>query len=436
MKPAENNDRCEQARLYYYDLLDGAGGTGVPPEVADHAARCGHCVRRVDRLRRLLARAADPAEAGRGEVAAELKRHLAHAGEGVTCRTAGPFLAALSDPAVELRIPTPITVHIENCPACSRDAEEIRGLGLDREQLRELSGLLKRPPRPAAMPECLRQVRGLEDAVRRMSGRPESGIVTTYSIEQPPAGGGQYGTLPVRVDIAAGPRPEAGTPPPNLRGLFKIGLAAAAIVLVALAFLLDSRTATGLDVGDVYRALEKVPNVHISRFSPDGGKLLSESWASRTLGVYIINTGSEMRLLDAVNGVSKRKQSPDSACAVAALSGPERQRVRRRIASTMLGLVPFGERADLPEGAAWRREETGAGKNVIYELTVPQENYSGTETTSGKWRVFLNGETNLPSRIEFFDRNPVENRYDPTSASMMEYPPDERVREVISRFDD
>ncbi|MFZ0034453.1 MAG: hypothetical protein WAK60_05640, partial [Sedimentisphaerales bacterium] len=75
-----------------------------------------------------------------------LKLHLAYIGKPVTCETVKPFLPGLLDAALKIRIPTPITIHIDNCRECSEDLETIRRLNLSRKQLRRLSQLFADEP--------------------------------------------------------------------------------------------------------------------------------------------------------------------------------------------------------------------------------------------------------------------------------------------------
>ena len=58
----------------------------------------------------------------------ELQRHFELLGERVTCAQVKPLLAGLLDPSVVIRIPTPVTVHVDHCAACARDLETLRGL--------------------------------------------------------------------------------------------------------------------------------------------------------------------------------------------------------------------------------------------------------------------------------------------------------------------
>jgi hypothetical protein len=57
----------------------------------------------------------------------------------VTCAHAKPFLAGVLGASPQVRIPTPITVHLDRCPACARDLAALRALDLTADQLERLS---------------------------------------------------------------------------------------------------------------------------------------------------------------------------------------------------------------------------------------------------------------------------------------------------------
>jgi hypothetical protein len=63
----------------------------------------------------------------------------------VTCSRVKPFLPGLLLPEVQVRIPTPITVHLDHCPECTEDLEALRDLGLSPEQLERLERLYHGP---------------------------------------------------------------------------------------------------------------------------------------------------------------------------------------------------------------------------------------------------------------------------------------------------
>jgi len=141
---------CRNAEPYYYDFLLAPNSPAVPDSVADHISKCAYCQAAVRRLDGVLAEPeSDSATDGPNNDAGlidALSLHFEYIGEYVTCAQVKPFLPALSMPSAQIRIPTPITVHLDNCPQCAADLEAIGGLNLDAEQLARLSRLLGESP--------------------------------------------------------------------------------------------------------------------------------------------------------------------------------------------------------------------------------------------------------------------------------------------------
>jgi hypothetical protein len=141
MRPSEGPRPCREARAYYYDLLCPDEGA-VPLSVRQHVAACPLCQEQVGHLREMLFEAErDPG--GRGapedETIEALAEHFRLLDERVTCSDARPCLPQLAMTAPQIRIPTPISVHVDQCPQCARDLKAIRKLQLTTDQLRRLS---------------------------------------------------------------------------------------------------------------------------------------------------------------------------------------------------------------------------------------------------------------------------------------------------------
>ncbi len=145
MVAPKDNSICEQAQAFYYDYLCGRGRESTPPEVFAHLCQCSFCKAEVNRLKvELTGSEVDvdhSVEERTAIVITNLKLHFAYTGALVNCRTARPFLPSLADPALEVGVPTPITVHLDKCQQCSDDLEGIRQLKLTHKQLCRLGQL-------------------------------------------------------------------------------------------------------------------------------------------------------------------------------------------------------------------------------------------------------------------------------------------------------
>jgi hypothetical protein len=141
----EGSGQCREAQLHYHDFLQDKGI--VPKTIADHIDGCAHCRAQVQRLAQMLGTAAEAGNPHRlnhsRELIAELQSHFEHVGEQIRCNQAKRYLPGLlSD---RIRIPTPVTVHIDQCDQCTEDLERLRSLGLTQEQLATLGELYAEP---------------------------------------------------------------------------------------------------------------------------------------------------------------------------------------------------------------------------------------------------------------------------------------------------
>jgi hypothetical protein len=177
----EGNGQCREAQFYYHDFLQNRGV--VPAPVADHIDGCTHCQAQVERLGRMLGQAAAAGNPHRSnhshELISELQSHFDHMGEQITCSQVKRYLPGLLFD--HIRIPTPITVHVDQCERCTEDLEHLRSLALTQEQLVRLTALYAEPAQADA--SLCRQVKlmladiddlSLEDTPAHLAGHIRS----------------------------------------------------------------------------------------------------------------------------------------------------------------------------------------------------------------------------------------------------------------------
>jgi hypothetical protein len=148
---AHNLDiNCTNARLYYYDFLSGETREGIPNGALQHIKQCRNCQTEIDRLNDLLGKVDEEfgTEQSRKDLAIStlLRLHFEYIGEPVKCNTVKPFLASLADPALQIRIPTPITTHVDKCSSCRDDLKTLMDLHLPHNYLCRLGQLLADKP--------------------------------------------------------------------------------------------------------------------------------------------------------------------------------------------------------------------------------------------------------------------------------------------------
>ncbi len=144
MRSCEDERLCQEARVHYYDLLCQEEAA-VPAAVRRHVATCLVCQDQMRRLRETLFEAQRPASAAgawQDETVEALAQQFQLLDERVTCSEVKPLLPELALESPQIRIPTPVTVHVDHCPPCAGDLAAIRELHLSDDQLKRLGRFL------------------------------------------------------------------------------------------------------------------------------------------------------------------------------------------------------------------------------------------------------------------------------------------------------
>jgi hypothetical protein len=153
MRASGGRRLCQEARVYYYDLLSPNEAV-VPESVRRHVARCPVCREQMGRLRDTLfeaERQPSPRDSHKDETIEALTHQFQLLDQQVTCSEAKPCLPELAGASPPVRIPTPVTVHVDHCPACAQDLAALRELHLAGDQLKQLVRLLRRSADRAAI---------------------------------------------------------------------------------------------------------------------------------------------------------------------------------------------------------------------------------------------------------------------------------------------
>jgi hypothetical protein len=141
----EGSGQCRETVFYYCNFLQDR--ESVPKSVAEHIESCAYCQAQVQQLRMVIGESAIVGNPHRlshsRELITELQSHLELAGKSVTCTHVRRYLPGLL--ADRIRIPTPITVHVDQCDRCAEDIEHLRSLGLTQEQLTRLAEVYAKP---------------------------------------------------------------------------------------------------------------------------------------------------------------------------------------------------------------------------------------------------------------------------------------------------
>jgi hypothetical protein len=303
-------------------------------------------------------------------------------------------------------------------------------------------------------PNCLDRMQQVHGTVYYIAERAESDVVTRYHIDESAKAKATSGTkelyagFPIRVDVKQ--REEevrAEQPVPaidfaatlkqkisvkKLKPLLKTGAVAAAVILIA-AILFQSIPAKAVTLERIYKAIEKVKNVHITSFIPDKKEPVQEIWISRMANAYLLKTEKELVLWDTGKGVRKSKQVDTAVTETVPLTAVSVADTEKKITGS-LGLMPFYDMSEIPEDADWSRvddKSVDVAKGIeVYVLKLIGNTLDGSQVFK-KWRFFVDSKTNLPKRTEFYQKLPTDDEYIFISALEVEYLSDSKMQEVI-----
>jgi outer membrane lipoprotein-sorting protein len=297
----------------------------------------------------------------------------------------------------------------------------------------------------------------LHTTIYNIAERPDSGVVTSFTLEEQlgraiePEPNDLYADWPINVQVLdkSKPEPVASTAPVrlprrlkqrvstmNLKQFIK-PVAAAAIILISVLLFFNVPAAKAVDLSQIYEALEKVKNICISRFRAGEQEPWQKTWISRPMGVRLAETKEQKVLWDLQNRIRKAIDTNNDSIT----KTPIHPDLCRKIEDSLrgsFGFLPFSNISAAPKHAQWNRVDD---RNVTATVP-PTEVYDLTwNPTKGtvkkyKWRVFIDTETNLPTRAEWYQKRALEEEYTLRSIEVVTYPTDSEMRAVIQSTSD
>jgi len=557
---------CESAEDYFYDILYPETLDIVPQNIIYHLENCRNCAARLMQFAKTLA--ADLSDEDSDYVRKMTGLLICHfhlLDMDVDCQTAREFLPLLSIPEFEIKIPTPVTAHLDRCMLCTADSARLERLNLNTKQrstlsrfytkhiftesdecpharphisaiarldfknipahilrhvclckscrkllsterlniIEQLNGFERPRDLPCDMimspdlfdysfpfgldpaddqyamfresltrhlrrcPVCLDKICKLDDTIHNVALRPESGIITRYNLTPSPVteltdrdrtpedAMDDYARYGVNVEVsekhepplsdAASLKTPRQTPHPKKLKKFTIPAAAAVIlIVVALFSLLTTSPARAIDLSQLYEAVAKIKNVCISGFGLGHGKAkpIQQIWVSQTLNLELLKSAKEVALLDPETRTTTIKDLRTGSIRTVSLAGDRLVKLQNLI-TRAFGLVPFDEMTDIPEGARWDRVDDKDIQTIVpgtqvYDLTWSRT--SGKFIMYSKWRVFVDNQTSLPKRTQWYHKTsigPDSHEYRLDTLQIITYPTESEIEDVIrSEFND
>jgi len=213
--------------------------------------------------------------------------------------------------------------------------------------------------------------------------------------------------------------------------------AVAAVILVVFALFFGTPAAEAVTFAQIIQAVEKVRNVCVSRFVPNKAEPTQHVWSSLTMNIKMYKSKREGQmeyvLYDIPNRVRKIKYVSSGLVKTDDVSADLlAQTVKSMISS--LGMVPFKDTHNLPEGAQWNLVEEPNVLAIVpgtevYDLTWSETR--GAYTHYHKWRVFVDFSTNLPKRTESYLKINKDMEYEFYRFIIITYPSESQIRTLI-----
>ncbi len=441
MTHVKKTNLCSQAEQYYYDYLTADDENTIPQDIAGHIVSCRYCLEQIEDLKSTLSDDISPAQFKHDRAVTKmLKLHFNYLDKAVRCGEVKPFLPVLAGMAKPMRIPTPITAHLEHCSKCRKDLQTINGLQLNASGLIRLSELLTQSAKTRQIDspwlETARSLAGDRiDKIIRIAQRPNSGIETVSSIEkldrriESEAVRSCEG-LPIRVCV----RGQRENVLPRYLKMFGKIAAVAAVIIIAAMFLNQSQTAKAVLLAQIYDAVDKAPVVHLTRYSGNDDTINFETWIDKTNQICIIKYEDKITVWDAANRTKKSidlisRQLTDEAIDPAMVEATK-WRVRH---ST--GVMPFDDVSMVPENARWITLESGQDRIEVYDLVWHIQTGPNFYVYK-KHRFFVDVATKLPVRTEYYQKTSFEQDEDYrfVSYSILEYTDSSGIEGVIDRY--
>jgi hypothetical protein len=458
---------CSRVKAFLPHLAAPSPEIGIPTPVTVHADRCPPCAADVAAIR-ALGLTADQLERLSRVFAESSRRSL------MACRRARPTVAALGALSLE-DVDTRTLNHISTCPRCRATVYRRRrqfqdaGAGVTcctRVSTADLFDLVVpygvapagQEEREAvlmhvrACPACVEKMQALHGLLYGIAERADSGITTVYSTrgrdervgEEAQAAPPQY---PVHVQVLqGGPEPavgpddlpaarradaRSGSPRSHRVSLAKIAFAAAAFALVSLLFT-TTPTASGTNIGDILKAIQREPNIHVLSSSGRKSEPFREVWLARDLEVFATKMRAECVLFDLKERSRKIIDSDRGTCTTVRLTSREYRSVREFMMDCTGGVfasIPSDTR--LQEVVADPAGASGPG-TLVYELNATsQGGYGGDSAVSHRYRIFIDRATKLPQRIECFRKGPPENDWELSVFHTFEYVTERDMKDTI-----
>ena len=462
MRPMSETITCEQASRFYYDYVQDTAASSIELDIRSHIEKCKFCQKETQRLRLILAEAAvqavntDNMSRKNIKTATVLASHFNLVNREITCEIAKRFIPSLADASLDIRIPTPITAHIENCELCKQDLDTIRKLNLTRDQLTRMErvfvNVLKENHKQCELNKEMINSSAILDfndnvlpVLKHILNRQESGVTTEYITKRPSNIAAsenidsEHKNWPVEIKVHNKTKEKAAESVSRRIGNYKRLImpfaAAAAVVLIAVWFFADT-SARALKYNDIYSSVSKIQNICLTTGISRDSRASQEVWVSKALNIKLFHSSGNWILWDTENKVRKSETARADHLVIDKLNDVEIANVEQTMDIPRY-ILPFQSPYSLPEKYNWKSlPDTIADKQLdnveVYDL-LWSDNSADNVSIYYKWRVYIDKDTMLPKRVENWQKQLPDGEYELRSWTDITYPQTPEIEKLVDK---
>ncbi|MEA3227262.1 MAG: hypothetical protein U9Q07_15035, partial [Planctomycetota bacterium] len=215
-------------------------------------------------------------------------------------------------------------------------------------------------------------------------------------------------------------------------------VAAAAVILIAVALFRSMPARNADTIEEFYGTVSGVENVCVTSFKPGRTDPFQQVWTSQSLKMRLFKAGSGEKAQFALWDIAKKVQMTMylSTVQTEPLTAQRLAELEKSMTPSS-GLAPFPDVKDVPKRAQWNRVNDPTVLAVIpgcevYDLIWVQQTATSEKGSYRKWRVFVDAETHLPRRAEFYSKSEPEQEYTFESFVIITYPSESEIQDIVA----
>ena len=287
-------------------------------------------------------------------------------------------------------------------------------------------------------PTCLAKVQELQKTIYAIAERPESDVVTIYHVDEPVPAGTEMTAdhAPSGSSIKLTARWKRRLSSPKVKSGLKIS-AAAAVIVVGLLLVPHGSTVTANLYDQMGTAINNARNIYVTNttFLSNNAELTRETWISQSMSLQMQKNMKEYILSDFENKLEKTRELGSDLVVEKDLPENTLATIKRSLAGH-LNLLPFARMSEAPKGTIWDPVEDDdlvlVDKNSeAYDLVWMDKTYGGSLTYYRR-RFFIDPETNLPNKIEFYGKSSDKEEYTLQSKMVIKFFDDNKMQAAVN----